>query len=715
MGRKLYILLFIFLIFGLASQPVCAMSESSDDSSLSESKDDNQTQETNSSYSSNSSEVVEATKDSTKMTQQETSENSIESNDKISENDNIEATALLTGIGTVDNPVIVTNAKELNEAFQLAIPEGQTQITIQLGNDIVYTNSDTYFTINKNTTLDGNGHAILYNGTSYSTRHFQTGANGINITYKNIQFGNETYPNSNYYGILYTNNSNVSLTMENINYNINKGAQPFWGNNNVNNTLTFKGKNTFHSSGSTSGGEFVEGFRQVVFSASSQTTIYNDTTDSLALFYSTSQVITVEENASVDIETSKRDLTYAGGSLSVAKQGSFNYHAIHGTNYSSSSTTLSNSGTVLLSFDEDATGKFTTSANSFSGSNPTVNVTSPDYVLFDTDDSSKKALGSMSINVARKDTDNYKYITSYLISGEQKTLRPNLASGATETISSSSISNGQSVLYGRVPAITDFSAKAKVGPNVSSVDAMINQWSPEKTQSEVVYYKLSDQRLYTGNDITSDTSQQSIEKSNGLANTSVKADSVGESTSYSFTNLNPKKYYTYAKADDHRVPGYLLYSPWTEQTSEVPIYKSLTLPTDGISFISPIPGSFNTKQTTNNYTIINQGNVPMSIDLKKLTKNSNSSLEIDLVSQFVTRNQELTLNLIGENTGTNQQVSWDSLTEGSTPTSDPLTINPYWQENQAILYFNGNYSGPLIGPQKISYVLSFDIKTKNDG
>ena len=70
------------------------------------------------------------------------------------------------GNGTQENPFLVSTAQELKQAFNTSFTQGQTVHYIKLVNDIIYNDSDTRFTISKNTVLDGDGHALLYNGTN---------------------------------------------------------------------------------------------------------------------------------------------------------------------------------------------------------------------------------------------------------------------------------------------------------------------------------------------------------------------------------------------------------------------------------------------------------------------------------------------------------------------------------------------------------------------
>ncbi|EOH95274.1 hypothetical protein [Enterococcus pallens] len=617
------------------------------------------------------------------------------------------------GDGTEANPYRVTTFQELKDALATSVTAGQTQY-IQLQNDIVYNTNYTY--IKQNTVIDGNGHAFLYNGTDYGTAHFSTGANNISVTYKNLTFGNSTYPNSSWYGILYTSNSNVSFTVENINYTIQRGSQPFWGNNNAGNTLTFKGKNNFYSSGNSYGGEFVEGYRSVTFAEGSDTTVYNDSTDATAVFYSTSQSVTVEKHASLAIESSKTYLFYGSATLNVQEQGNFSYKNIYGVNSTSSTATLS-TGTLTANFAKDSIGHFTTDVNGFSGPNPTFNLNSPDYIVFDATSSSKKVLGSMNPIFKRLDSDNASYRIDYLTASKQNTYVPTVNTGSSYTISSGNIGDGYSVAYAKLPTIDSLSATPTTGPDISTMTAQIDSTRPADMLSSEVQYKLATKQLYSGT-LTSNTAQTSIQNAGAAegvketAEVTLPGDSppAGEASKYSFTNLPPSSYYLYAQANDQRIPGYTFKSLWQETNAEVPPVVLIQFSSGTMSFESPIPGQFGKQQNLDNYTIRNAGNVPTKVDLTSITRNSDSSAKLSLVEQFNTHEQELLLSLIAEKAGSGARTTFGPLVDKDPLSLDTLQLDPFWETDAlANLYLAGDYSGPLIGPQHFSYRFSFAI------
>ena len=108
----------------------------------------------------------------------------------------------LAGNGTESNPYQVSNVSDLQTALAKPITSGNA-LYIQLVSDIVYRGNDKNKNINKNTVLDGAGHYILYNDTSYDQSLFETSADNLNITFKNIKYGNATYPNNSYWGMLF--------------------------------------------------------------------------------------------------------------------------------------------------------------------------------------------------------------------------------------------------------------------------------------------------------------------------------------------------------------------------------------------------------------------------------------------------------------------------------------------------------------------------------
>lgn len=624
-------------------------------------------------------------------------------------------TLAAAGDGTEANPYLVTTFQELTDALSTSVASGQTQY-IQLQNDIVY--NSTYIYIKQNTVIDGNEYALLYSGTSYGTAHFSTNANNINITYKNLTFGNSAYPNSTYYGILYNHNSNVNFTVENVNYNIQVGGQPFWGNNDTGNTLTFLGKNNFYSSGGSYGGEFVQGYRNITFAEGSDTTVYNDSTNATAVFWSTKQMVNVERDATLSIEASKPRFFYGDdATLNVKDRGKFFYKNIYGSNYKSNDAYLSYLGTLTVHLSKDSIAHFTTAVNGFAGNNPIINLNSPDYVVFDATSSSKQVLGSMNPIFKRADTDSALYKIDYLTASGQNTYVPKVNTGSSYTVTSGNIGSGYSVAYAKMPSIESMSAIPATGPDISTIDAQIDSTSPANTLSSNVQYKLATKQLYSG-DLASDAAQNSIQNAGTADGVKDSADvtlpgtspPVGTDTKHSFTKLPAGNYYLYAQANDQRIAGYTFNTLWQEAAADVAPFVLIQFSSGSMSFDSPIPGQFGKQQNLDNYTMRNAGNVPTEASLTSITRNTDSSDKISLVDQFSTNKQELILSLIAEKADSGEQTKLGPLTDANPLNLSTVQLNPFWDTDaQAALYLAGDYSGPMIGPQKFSYRFSFAI------
>ncbi len=624
--------------------------------------------------------------------------------------------AISGGSGKANDPYLVSTITDLKSALGQSIPSGETALYIKLTGDILYSYSDRTISINKNTVLDGDGHYILYSGTNYDGDHFITGANNLAITFKNIKYGNVTYPNSNWYGILHVVNTNTNFVVENIDYNIQKGGQPFYANTNVN-TLTFKGKNNFKAGTSNGGydGEFAQGFTSINFAEDSQTTIYHDAYNELAFLYAGgSQTVTVGKNAIVDITTNKPYLSYDGNfTLKVLEKGQFKYKAISGNNSSTTSKAVlfKALGTITMEFAKDAIGRFTTEKDGFSGESPTINATSPNYILFDSP-SGKSALNGATLKFSRKDTDGDAYPIKYFSSGF-KELSPNVT--GNKNVVASDISNGESVVYARAPKITGMSADPMVGTDLSQIRVQINQWTPENLVNiSKVSYKLGTKRLYSGTDITAAAAQTSITNafpSQGLwaqkdiwATNNIATDSI-----YQFENLSAQTYYLYTKLEGACVPGYTLSSLWIEQIVEVPSYIEVTLP-DVLEFRTPKAGEIVKEQHLTNYSAINHGNVPVNLALKTLTIKSNSSPVVSLVSNCQGKKQ-VHLKLVAEHPSGNDNRILDPLLAG-TITGQPIALTPYWDnDREATLYLKGEHSVSVLdgGPHQINYNLAFSI------
>ncbi|GAX46509.1 hypothetical protein [Pseudolactococcus reticulitermitis] len=624
--------------------------------------------------------------------------------------------AISGGTGRESDPFLVATIADLKSALSQSIPPGESALYIKLTADIIYAYSDRTISINKNTVLDGDGHYILYSGTNYDYDHFITGADNLAITFKNIKYGNATYPNSNWYGILHVTHTNTNFVVENIDYDIQKGGQPFYANTNVN-TLTFKGKNNFKAGTSSGGydGEFAQGFTSINFAEDSQTTIYHDAYNESAFLYAgTSQTITVGKNALVDITTNKQYLSWDGNlTLKVLEKGQFKFKAISGINKPTLDIAFKALGTITMEFAKDAIGRFTTEKAGFSGESPTINATSPNYILFDSP-SGKAALNGATLKFSRKDADGYAYPIKYF-KGGLKEITPNVT--GNKSVTASDIGNGESVVYARAPKITGLSADPMVGTDLSQIRVQITQWTPESLVNiSKVSYKLATKRLYSGNDITVAVAQTSITNatpSQGVfsirevwATNNIATDSI-----YEFQDLSPKTYYLYTKLEVACIPGYNpLSSLWIEQIVEVPSYIEVTLP-DTLEFLTPKAGEIVKDHHLANYTAINHGNVPVNLDLKALSVNPGSSSAVSLVDDCQGKKQ-VHLKLVAEHPSGSDNSIWERLLPGPI-TGQTNTLQPYWSsgDHEADLYLRGEHSISVLdgGPYQVNYNLTIAV------
>lgn len=618
--------------------------------------------------------------------------------------------------GTENKPYRVGTIADLKTALSKNPASGST-LYIKLINDIQYSDSEKVVSFNKDTILDGDDHYLLYTGANYDASHFVTSSNNLNITFKNIKYGNSIYPNSTWYGILCIRNSNVNFTVENIDYNISKGGQPFYAYQASNNTLTVKGVNNFNSNGYGYGGEFSEGFGTINFAEDSKTTIYNDTTDATAVFWSNNgQEINIQKNAVLDIIASKSYLSYGSLFVNAYENSQVLVKFVKGVNYTDSRAAIASSGAANLNMNNNSIGRFRTEKNAFSIVSPTITANSPKYVLFENSSNTTGVLSLINqIKFTSNPTADEQYEINYLDSTGQNNLARNVTGNTTVT--NTNINSGYSLLFNRSPRITDFSALAAVGTNMSDINTQINQWTPDNLLTDKVYYKFSKSKLYSDADINSENAQMNIENATTDVIKTIEipiTDDISANSKASLKDLAPQNYYVYAKFDPQQLGDYRINVPWVEQVVTINPYIEVSLP-DKFIFTSSRIGSFGKAQNAEEYSIRNSGNVPINFSIKSLTVNSGSSPVISLLDQLTGGNQELSLRLIAKNTSTDTTTTLGSLVEGTLNTSSKIKLTPYWDstENNHALYLNGEYSGPLIGTQNVNYSLKFGIESSD--
>ncbi|WEV45138.1 hypothetical protein OZX60_06810 [Streptococcaceae bacterium ESL0687] len=186
----------------------------------------------------------------------------------------------------------------------------------------------------------GGRYTITYGnplGTNNSTtRGIYYGASNITITYKNVNFGfesalgsNNKTNASNYYGIAPPGilTSGKKLVLENVGYYSDYGAEPLFLNG-ANETITFKGTNTFIMKGGTDSEEFAE-CANFIFEAGSTTTVTDSNTDQTGFIYAANGSLNMQIGAGASFNvTSNHDFLYTSGAnptISIGDGGSLNY------------------------------------------------------------------------------------------------------------------------------------------------------------------------------------------------------------------------------------------------------------------------------------------------------------------------------------------------------------------------------------------------------
>lgn len=202
------------------------------------------------------------------------------------------------------------------DELKAAVLQDDTE-TINLENDIVLGTKS--IKIQKNITIDGQGHTITYGksgvGSLGLTNGIFFGTSNITIHYKNINFGykellgqSSTSNANNWYGIAPAEyaKSGLTLIVEDVGYYSDYGAQPFHMDHEGNKVI-FRGNNEFIMQGKF--GTYSEEFAQVTnltFDVGSHTVIHDENAKNAGFIWSYFESLTfnVKQDANVDITTS---------------------------------------------------------------------------------------------------------------------------------------------------------------------------------------------------------------------------------------------------------------------------------------------------------------------------------------------------------------------------------------------------------------------------
>ncbi len=207
---------------------------------------------------------------------------------------------------TVDVSADTANVGSTSELTAALNNVNVTDITLKNNIDL----GSSAFPVNRDITIDGQGHTINYYGSSAS-QGIYFNANNITIHYKNIIFGNPSLMGQhsstnagNYYGIApASGRTNAKLIVEGVSYYSDYGAQPFYlvGTSNF---IEFRGSNYFYMGGGSYSQEFAEA-SNFYFADNSSTTVVDNNTENIAFIWPYSNALNFElgQNALVNITT----------------------------------------------------------------------------------------------------------------------------------------------------------------------------------------------------------------------------------------------------------------------------------------------------------------------------------------------------------------------------------------------------------------------------
>lgn len=138
----------------------------------------------------------------------------------------------------------------------------------------------------------------------------------------------------------------------------------------------------------------------------------------------------------------------------------------------------------------------------------------------------------------------------------------------------------------------------------------------------------------------------------------------------------------------------------------------MAIPVQRLSFTSPATGEFGRKQNSQDLKILNQGNIPLNINLQSVVINNSEKNSVQLVKAFNTHQHELILNLSAQYSDqTEKAMTWGPLLPGEQSFVNQLALQPFWNETKsnADIYAEGDYSGPMDTAQQLDCSIRFSV------
>lgn len=693
----------------------------------------------------NATTTIESTTEATTKSDSTTPDTSLEKTKKVT---TFAATADAVEDGSEENPYLVATFADLQNAVKQAIPSGSDALYIQLTADLTY-NSES-FKFSKNTTINGlkdstleedttdentiddnnnevasKYYSISYTGSSYANTQISTSADGLTLTFKNISFTG----NNSYYGFVDVDNKNTEMIIENMDYMITRGSQPFYSDKDGC-TLILRGTNNFSSNTPSGGygGEFQEGYTKVIFDTGSVTDIYNDSPNSDGIFYgkqeSGTNNVQVKDNAMVSITSMKNSLFYGNtNTFTVGKNSTFIYEKIITTqgNGAADNKIVNDGKSITMNFDNNSIIEFRSSYLPIDMKTTTITADEPNYILFDFPIDNTNFISAGSVALTRNkipddetQTTDADYHINYISNGALKSLVSHFPMTSTQTIDENTPSDTtQRLIYEPTLALSGVEGSSTPSSKESTVTADITGFTPtDRTLTSVDYFLTATRPFDTNTEpITSDEAQSKIEgiftsDDETLKKATFNLASPTDPTTASLTDVGGGDYYLYARATGETTDGFSSSSLWVETTVSVKKIINVTVPT-GIAFASPTKTFGKAQNIKQDYTLANNGNIPINVGLSNVSSLADS--DVTLVDN-PQNNYDLALNLEADfNDNSPSDLVWGPLSL-ETPRTEVLPLDPYWgNASLANIFLSGEYFGPVSEVKKVAYNFTFTI------
>lgn len=594
---------------------------------------------------------------------------------------------------------------------------------------------------NSDTIIDGAGTYGMYFGYRGTDGYYNTSSplrvdsSNLNITFRNLKFGNTTYPNSTRAGLVYpfrnNNNSvfasNLNLTLENIDYNISgTGGKAFNFYYGTGVSVTFKGTNNFVlSNTSTSGAEFCSDAKNIYFDQGSETYIKTTSSTMSSVFMGENGGndlnISLLEGAQLTIDNGKVALLESKNpTLNVGKDAVFNYNSITGGGSAVNGTSLINytqNVTTKINADENAEMIF---QNSKSGSSSwglngdyQVVATAPKRILLSSKSFSSGLISNGTLTIQRKDTDatrNFESSTLANNATETSEIQKYNPSNTAFTYNTANTTGKVAVVY--QPAVTVKTVSTNTAVAAGQSDLILGEtltYTPSEGSIAQTSYKVSQNDLMADLVSTSDTAQNQVENATNL----VADQTLTNQSKLTVQNLLAGDYYIYTKIIDQtaltadgRTFNVKTTSKWLPVTQNIPKGIFVVVP-NNLAFDWKMMGNFTSKQ----YQVINKSNTKVAISVQSIAGQADNQFKI--VDSLATDSAyETTLGLKLTAPLDSQSLS---LNLNQFSPNQQITLAPYTDTTNNILNvaFSGKYSGPLDGVKVSNYQLSLAIADGN--